>query len=134
MHLDKGLRILLVCEDSDAYKLILESMKMVDDDAQLLSCGLENYKIVNLEFDAAILEFDQKDSIQNVFASILNFKKNFEVPLFVMMDRPSSKDQIVALTVGASSVIEKPINKYGLSKQIEDLLSWAWYYRWKNSK
>ena len=109
-------------------------MKMVDDDAQLLSCGLENYKIVNLEFDAAILEFDQKDSIQNVFASILNFKKNFEVPLFVMMDRPSSKDQIVGLTVGALSVIEKPINKYGLSKQIEDLLSWGWYYRWKNSK
>ena len=134
MHLDNGLRILLVCEDSDAYKLILESMKMVDDDAQLLSCGLENYKIVNLEFDAAILEFDQKDSIQNVFASILNLKKNFEVPLFVMMDKPSSKDQIVALTVGALSVIEKPINKYGLSKQIEDLLSWAWYYRWKNSK
>lgn len=108
-------------------------MKMVDDDAQLLSCGLENYKIVNIEFDAAILEFDQKDSIQNVFASILNFKKLWG-SFFVMMDRPSSKDQIVALTVGALSVIEKPINKYGLSKQIEDLLSWAWYYRWKNSK
>lgn len=109
-------------------------MKLLDEEAQLLLCDLKSYETFKVDVDAAILELCQKQAARKDFVLVSDFKKKFEGPLFVVMEKPTSTDQITVLALGVLSVIEKPINKNELEKQIRDILSWAWYFKWKNKK